>query len=336
MTYPEFLSEWTDNKDYIIVRTSGSTGDPKSIRLSKEFVKESALRTNRVFKIDSDSRLHSCISPDFIGGKMMLVRSQISGASLTWEEPSNRPLKDFSRKDRIDLVAVVPSQMEHIIENEAAMPEIRVIIVGGAPLSTILREKIAKSRFNVFETYGMTETASHIALKKIGSENNFKTLEGIQVSKDDRGCLVIRFKDGEKIVTNDLAEVISDREFHIRGRIDNVINSGGKKINPLDLEEKISGFCNRPFIITGIPDEKWGERIVMMIEGSGNEGEIGLLKEKIRTVLPGWQIPKEIIYVDSLPRTSGGKVLRSSLNLSLLLNAKKARTITTASAPKVR
>lgn len=329
MTFEEFFSEWRDNRDYIMALSSGSTGNPKTIFLSKKFVIESALRTNNYFGINSNSKLHSCVSPDFIGGKMMAVRAEISGAKLTWEIPSNQPLKDVDSFNPIDLLAVVPSQMLYIIEHQNLLPEIRNIIIGGSSIHPHLKEKIVESGLRSYETYGMTETASHIALRKVSKENiPFHTLPGIEVSVDNESCLKIKFKDGSEFITNDIAEVISSTEFFIKGRRDYILITGGKKINPVEIEEKIVPYIDRPFCISGVPDEKWGEKLVLLIEDPElaernhdnkfiddscktkvSKNSADLIK-KLKSILKSWMVPKEIIYLPSLPRTSNGKIKR--------------------------
>lgn len=345
MTFEEFIQEWRNDSDFISVRTSGSTGEPKVIKLEKDFVKESALRTNSFFGIDLNSYLYSCVGADYIGGKMMAVRAEISDAKFSWEKPSNHPLKEIKNIERIDLLAVVPSQMLYILENKNNLPEIRNIIVGGAPVPFSLCNKIADSGLNVWETYGMTETASHIALRKIQipdsdsriqlslcdsnkkeqknifESNYFKCLPGISIDLDQESCLKIIFDSGKIIQTNDIAKIkknakvnLKSSEFIIKGRRDNVIISGGKKINPESLEKIISDLISWPFILYGVKDEKWGEKLALAIEISDQNINFdqtrNLLNEKLRNRLEGWQIPKEINFVKRLPRTSNGKLMR--------------------------
>lgn len=321
MTFEDFISEWRSCENFITANTSGSTGAPKTIRLSKKFVEDSARRTNSFFKIKEGSNFHSCVSPDFIGGKMMAVRAEISNGSLSWEIPSNEPLKNLDSSLEIHLLAVVPSQMLYILENLGKIPHIHNIIIGGAPIHPDLRKRIASSGLKAFETYGMTETASHIALRKITSEETpFFPLPGIHVGLDNQNCLKISFDSGEEIHTNDLAEIYQDNSFMIKGRKDQIIISGGKKINPVLVEEKISPYIPYAFCITSFPDEKWGERIVLLLEGELDSKFVSSLREKINSVLNPWEKPKEIIYTKKLPRTPNGKILRvknpSSLSFS--------------------
>lgn len=316
MTFEEFFEEWRSPEPVIKVKTSGSTGTPKIICLAKEFVRKGALRTNSFFSINSESRLHSCVAADYIGGKMMGVRSDVAGCSFSWEPPSNRPLAGLTKDEVIDLLAVVPSQMLHIVSHINELPEIRAVIVGGSAVHPHLKEKIIASGLNAYETYGMTETASHIALRKIAEGIDFfYPLPGINVSLDKRGCLVITFSTGEEIVTNDIASVGEDGGFKILGRYDNVIITGGKKVNPEDVERRISPFIKGDFVITSRADEKWGERVVLLIEGTVKENDSAesLLREKLRVVLEPFEMPKEIIWVSQLQRTPNGKILRHSL-----------------------
>ena len=311
MNFEDFNKEWNNSEDFITVKTSGSTGVPKTVCLPKTFVEQSALRTIGFFGLTTKSRFHSCVGADFIGGKMMAVRAWLLNAVFSWETPSNRPLKEIPKTESIDLLAIVPSQMLDILENLEKLPHISNIIIGGAPIPPHLKAKIADSGLNVYETYGMTETSSHIALRKItGEESPFKTLPGIRVSKDQRECIVVEFNNGQTVITNDVAELFSDKEFVIKGRCDNIIISGGKKINPFEIESKISRFISQDFFIGGVEDEKWGQKVVLFIEGHLSDEEIDKLKSDISEVLERWQKPKEIRCVTKLPRTPNGKIKR--------------------------
>lgn len=315
MTFEDFIKEWRGPEDYIVAQTSGSTGVPKEIRLKKNFVKKSALRTIDFFKLNNKSRLHSCVAPDFIGGKMMAVRSEIAKSEFSWEVPSNTPLKDLTPEDTIDLLAVVPSQMIHILENLDRIPVLRNIIIGGSAIHPSLRIRIANSGLNAYETYGMTETASHIALRKISNEDiPFKTLEGITVDKGNEDRLIINLENDLRIVTNDVAEIISPTEFKILGRSDNVIISGGKKINAETLEAKLSAVLKRPeyprFYVTGLPDEKWGQKIVLVLEGHLSEELEKRIISLIEPRVERWEMPKEVRWIPRFSFTPNGKLQR--------------------------
>ena len=306
------MAEWHNDEDFIRAKTSGSTGIPKEIKLEKRFVRESAERTNNFFGIGEGSRFHSCVAADYIGGKMMAVRADISKSQFSCETPSNEPLKGLGKEERIDLLAVVASQMHFIVENKSHLGEIRNIIVGGSSIHPELRKKIAKSGLNAFETYGMTETASHIALRKIEAEEKpFVLLPGISIEIDQEECLIVHFNSGTTVRTNDIVEIASEKEFFIKGRRDNVIISGGKKINPIELERRISKFISEEFFLKGEPDEKWGQKLVLLIEGERRKSEEKRLMVNLKGELEKWELPKEILYVNQLPRTGNGKIQRN-------------------------
>lgn len=307
MTYEQLAREWTDNCPDIKCHTSGSTGTPADILLPKEQMRRSALRTINFFAINSDSLLYSCISPEYIGGKMMLVRSLVSGAALGYETPSNRPLQDYSGPE-ITLLSIVPSQMIYILDNIECMPQIKNILIGGSAIPSSLRKRIADSGLSVWESYGMTETSSHIAIRKVEAiETPFHTLPGISVSTNDE-ALDIKIEGWKSFLTNDAAEIISSEEFRILGRLDNVIISGGKKIHPEEVEKKLSEHIKIPFYITSAPDEKWGQRVVMVAEGD-EKGNRGFINDAC-SILPKHEVPKQIIFRQSLQRTPNGKFIR--------------------------
>lgn len=317
MTLKEFKAEWDDDRDYIVAMTSGSTGKPKQIRLQKALMVESAKRTNAFFNIGPSSHLHSCIDFGYIGGKMLAVRAWTAGATITCEHPSNRPLADCPVCLPIDLLSVVPSQLAAILGFTGKIPPIRFILVGGAPLPDHLADMSRESGLNVWESYGMTETCSHIALKKAG-EKWFSILPGIQVAADNRGCLAIRMGEAE-FHTNDVAEFNSESEFRILGRADNVIISGAKKIHPETLEKELErelaslGLHDFTVAVTSRQDVKWGEAAVAVLE-TNEKPDVGTLLEKIRHRgnIEGWRIPKQLL-VTCIPRTANGKIDRRAL-----------------------
>lgn len=323
MTYKEFISEWKSASDFIIARTSGSTGQPKEIRLPKTLLRDSARRTIDFFRLNSDSRLHSCISPDFIGGKMMAVRADVCGCNLTWEQPSNTPSlnvisfpDDLGKGHGETLISVVPSQMWHILTLPQAC-SFRYLI-GGAHIPATLRNAIVEVGVQCWESYGMTETASHIALRKVTKEETgFTPLPGIKLLQGEDNNLIIVLNDAmTPIVTNDIAIFDSDGTFKIAGRTDNIINTGGKKVIPENVERHLSPVLSRygikDCLVTSRPDDKWGNRIVLAVEGSGDEiPDLNELKPHMQKILAPYEIPKEIIAVEKIPRTPNGKILRT-------------------------
>ena len=313
MTWWEFQAEWLGPETYIVCHTSGSTGTPKEIRLPKEQVSASARRTLQFFNLGSHSHFHSCLAPDYIGGKMMMVRALECGGSFTWEHPSNRPLSDYTG-GQIDLLCVVPSQMRHILQNIDTLPELGAILIGGSPIPDDLRIQIALSRLQCWETYGMTETASHVAIRRVSEpQQPFRPLPGIKLLQNDSGCLEIEIPGWRRFITNDVVKMDSESRFSILGRADNVIITGGLKVHPEQVEATLRPHLPFDFMITSEPDSKWGERVVMLADRSeaplcatpDDESIIAICK----SVLLPFQVPKTI-KEGIVPRTPNGKVAR--------------------------
>lgn len=309
-TVKDFFAEWDSPDDFIVAHTSGSTGRPKAIRLQKSDMRASARATNSRFGIDSSSILALPLSVDFIAGKMMCVRAREAGCALIEMEVSNT----VKIERHVDLLAVVPSQVDSLLEQSGIERMIANLIIGGAPLDIRRAEALRSRGFNAFVTYGMTETCSHVALAKVGDRIAiYQAMPGIRFRLDSRGCLVIvvhEYSFGE-LVTNDVVELVDDNSFIWKGRIDNVINSGGMKIIAEDLEQEIAGFMKRPFYIIGQKDDVWGEVPVMVFEGERNE-ECAML-ELLRSRIDHRRCPKRTKAVTILRRTANGKVMRMDI-----------------------
>lgn len=304
----QFIKQWNDASDIITAHTSGSTGTPKQIQLLKSDLVSSAKATCRFFNIGEGSCLVNPLSIDYIAGKMMVVRALISGAILWNELPSSSPLNDWSEDCYIDLLPVVPAQIPALLASNK-LHLVKNLIIGGAKLSVELENKLKQLNINAYCTYGMTETCSHIALRKIG-EKYYQALPGFEFSVDVRCCLIIRSKNMSfhEITTNDIVELKNSKSFVWLGRYDNVINSGGIKLFPEQIEEKIEGILEkRNFYISSRESQLWGNEIILVIEG--NE-EIPQLKEKLSRRLSRYEIPKDIIYLETLEKTASGKIKR--------------------------
>lgn len=303
-----FVREWNDDKPFIEAHTSGSTGEPKAIQLLKRDMLVSAKKTCRFFGIDSESLLGLPLSLSYIAGKMMAVRALTSGADLWCEQPSMNPLSDYSTERKIDLLSVVPSQIPNLLSS-GRVNCVKNLLIGGAPLSYQSEAQLLNANVRAFCSYGMTETCSHVALREIGTQY-YTGLDGISFSTDDRGCLVISLKDfscGE-ITTNDIVKLIDGNRFEWVGRYDNVINSGGIKIQPESIERKIADCIpEKNYYITWRESERWGEEIVLIIESAE---EIPHIMEEISTRLSRYETPKAIIYKPCLERTTSGKIKR--------------------------
>lgn len=306
-----FLQEWHDNsRSCITAHTSGSTGKPKTILLPKEMVLRSAIRSNIHFGITSSSRLHLALSADYIAGKMLIARALTANCKLTFESPSQYPLSDSADLSPIDLISLVGSQLSGLIENAQSrrLPEIRNLLLGGAPLNDQMRRLACSGRWTPWESYGMTETASHIALRRVTADNTlpFQTLPGISVSLDSDDCLAIDLGLDGTFHTRDVARLIDNRHFFILGRKDNVIISGGLKVHPSEVEEKIFPFIpDRRFYITSRKSDKWGDEVVLMIEGDPCE-----LPDFHNIPLLNHERPKAVLFTPRFQLTASGKIIR--------------------------
>lgn len=311
--WEKLREEWADESPFLRCHTSGSTGKPSDILLPKSEMIRSAARTARYFGLDSDSLLYCCISPDYIGGKMMYVRQQLLDCRLICEPPSNQPLIGADSDLHIDLLSVVPSQTIDILDRLHELPHIGNMLIGGSAIPSELRIRIAQSGMNAYESYGMTETSSHIAIRRVEAEEGyFQCLEGISVSETE-GALKIRIEGWRDFLTNDAAEIREDGSFRILGRLDNAIISGGLKIFPEEVEKIISRHISVPFYISSEADSKWGRKVVMVIETDkkfDSSGFLEKLRRKIAEELPPHMIPKDIVAVDKFDYTPNGKIKR--------------------------
>ncbi|MGC4022075.1 MAG: AMP-binding protein [Cyclobacteriaceae bacterium] len=317
----QFCKAWLDGQNEFSIQTSGSTGAPKKIVLSRQQMEASARQTIRALHLKSDYTSLVCLDTKYVAGQMMLVRSLILGMNVIAVDPSSNPLEKIDSSTKIDFAAFVPFQLDSILDNSInELNKQKSAIIGGATINNSLKEKAQKATCDIFATYGMTETISHIALQKINGENPqdyFETLDGVNIRLDSRGCLCIRTDYlRNEIVTNDLVELFDSTKFMWLGRIDNVINSGGVKIVCEKVEavfEKIfeSVQINQRFFITGIPDEKLGQRAVIVVEGKSIDSQIrdSIILEASKS-LSKYELPKEFYFVKKIEETENGKIKR--------------------------
>jgi O-succinylbenzoic acid--CoA ligase len=306
-----FLSEWFNESEFIVVQTSGSTGKPKLIRLRKKYMINSAMATGDFFDCKENTTALLCMSTDYIAGKMMLVRSMTLGWKLDVVSPNSTPL---SQLDAVyDFSAMVPIQLETSLDE---LHKVKKLIVGGGVISENLKKKILNIETEIFATYGMTETITHIAVKKLnnlpGTLSFYQTLPNVNICIDERNCLIINapFVAEETIVTNDVVQLISENEFEWLGRFDNVINSGGVKLHPEIIENKLIDTIESRFFVIGEPDEKLGERLVLVIEDVSIDSNE--LLSRIRRVpnISKYEVPKEVYKTNQFIETETKKIQR--------------------------
>ncbi|APQ18548.1 O-succinylbenzoic acid--CoA ligase [Maribacter hydrothermalis] len=306
----EFILDWIDDSPIISVQTSGSTGAPKIVSIKKEQMVQSALATGEYFNLTPKKSVLLCLSAEFIAGKMMIVRALVLGLDLHLLSPTSSPLQSVKRT--FSFGAMVPLQVENSLSK---LGQIETLIIGGAPISIALKEKLKDIGNTSYETYGMTETLTHIAVKPlnygVSDQTPFSILPGIEISIDERGCLVINAPkiSDNPVITNDLVDLVSKTEFKWLGRFDNIINSGGVKLRPEQIEDKLSNVIDQSFFIGSLPDPKLGEQLVLIIEGKADPES--LMQDIVAsTLLSKYEIPKQIKILPVFLRTNSDKIKR--------------------------
>jgi o-succinylbenzoate---CoA ligase len=304
-------------------KSSGTTGDPKSFLLTREAMLLSAERSLRYLKLRGGERALLALPIQYIAGKMMVVRALLGRLDLVLTEPSSRPLKD--QGTAIDFAAMVPLQIEESLQAGDSLELVSTLIIGGGELNPDSRTKLsAMHRPRVYETFGMTETYTHFALKRINGshpQSDFHLLEGVQIELDSRGCLEVEVKGitSGSLQTNDMVEINEAGDgFTWLGRFDNLINSGGIKIIPELMEAQVSRCIGHACIVLSEPDRKLGERLVLLVEYEGSSPPIKSWLEQLRACLFSYEIPRRVLTVNTLPRNSSMKPDRTSARNLLL------------------
>jgi len=297
----DFLLDWFDSKDYIEMFTSGSTGEPKTVIVKKQAMVNSAIATGDFFDLVPGNSALQCLPVKYVAGKMMLVRAMILGLDLEFVAPSSHPMRN--NEINYDFVAMVPLQAQNSVQE---LKKVKKLIIGGAAVNKNLEKQLLKLPTTVYETYGMTETITHIAARKLG-ENAFTVLPDVTVSFDDRNCLVIHAPkiSNEVIITNDIVELVNENQFAFLGRIDNVINSGGIKLIPEQIEKKLVSKIQQRFFITSKLDAELGEKLILVVEGEAVNFEDTIYED-----LDKYEKPKEVLFIPRFKETATGKIMR--------------------------
>lgn len=313
-----FLEEWKSDGITMTVQTSGSTGTPKIFQIEKEKMRNSAQMTCDFLHLEKGNTALLCLPLEYISGKMMMVRTIIRELNLMVTEPTLTPLKNL--KQKIDFCAMTPLQVENSLDK---IHLVKKLIIGGAQVSESLREKIKQHlsthlHCKVYETYGMSETLSHIALREIFPKNEvyFEPLHGVNITQDERGCLIIEAPqlNPQKLITNDIVEINEQGSFKFVGRADYIINSGGAKISPESLEKELKKILANEMCFIGVDDEVLGQKLVLVIEEKNEKRHQEI--EKMVFNFPfqkSFHKPKNIVFIDEIPRTPNGKVNRRVL-----------------------
>jgi len=309
----QFIFIWLDDsQDSFLQESSGSTGTPKKIHIKKEYAEASARKTISYFDLKEGQTIHLCMNPAYIGAKMIIVRAFIGGLHLTYSEASANALCQL--KHQVDLCAAVPLQVYTLLEKQKEGNEfIKNILIGGGIISTKLKNKLQNQKTKYYQSFGMTETISHIAIRQLSNNiYHYHCLDGIHISQDQQDdCLIVHAPEigVEHLKSNDIIELINDKDFEWLGRKDNVINSGGIKIYAEKIEALIESVMQYPFYISSTKDEKLGNRMLLYIESKELFDKIALLAQ-LKPLLPPYHLPTEILIEPSFQYTATGKIIR--------------------------
>lgn len=311
---PEFIEAWWDHKSTIPAYTSGSTGVPKRIPLGKEYAMKSARATLDILGLKPGNTALLSMPAHYIGGRMMIIRAILGQLNLITIGPTSVPIiPDHS----IDLAAFTPHQFQEVLQkgSSSGYQKIKIILLGGSPVPDDLIPQTIKFPGQIYETYGMTETYSHIALRKLHpvQESYFQAVDSTSFSLDGDKLIIHAPHLGIKALqTNDIGELDGPTRFRWLGRADNVINSGGIKLHPEMIENKLRNFIKTPFFITGQPDPTYGESVVLVMEQHPDTNAEVQLQDIFDKTLDKYEKPKSILWVDSIIMTPTGKMNRKA------------------------
>lgn len=313
-----FLDFWKSNKKSIIVNTSGSTGLPKEIRIKRKILITSAKNTLEYFKLKNNSTFHCCLPVKYIGGKMMLVRAFVNKGQIILSKPSKNAVKGINEK--VDFSAMTSMQVEDSI-CELGFSNIKKLIIGGGSIDGKLLEKIDDLKTECYQTFGMTETASHIAIRKLNGNNknlHYKCLKHVKISTNNNGQMIINSPDLEikSLTTNDIIKITDYQVFKYVGRIDNTINTGGVKVNAEQIEFELhKTILKDGFFIDKISDDYLGQKMILIALESI---DINIILKAIKKVKDKKKRPKAILHTKQFIYTENNKIDRNTTKISSL------------------
>ncbi|MEE3485012.1 MAG: AMP-binding protein [Bacteroidales bacterium] len=309
----DFLKNWNNDSDTIAVHSSGSTGTPKIMYVEKKRMLASAKITCDFLHLHKGDTALLCMSLNHIGAQMVVVRSIERGMHLVEVPPCGHPLANLDKS--IDFAAMVPLQIYNTLQvpqEKERLKQIKQLIIGGGSMAPEIEEELRSFPNAVWSTYGMTETLSHIALRRVNGDEAsewYTPLNNVRIRLNENDCLCILVKNicDNELITNDIATINNQGQFKIIGRRDNIINSGGLKIQIEEIEQKLHELGEKNFAIGSYPDKKFGQIVVLLTDGKNND-----TKERISQLPPYWQ-PKRIVYTTQIPLTENGKIARQKV-----------------------
>ena len=318
----DFCGVWQNAQSEFVIKTSGSTGKPKDIVLKREIMELSAKQTAKVFGLKKNDTALCCLNVDYIAGKMMLVRAMVIDMDIVITEPKANPFLEIDESLKIDFFAFVPLQIQQILSQNlnhlAFFKQAKAIILGGAALNNDLENAIKATNLPFFATYGMTETVSHIAIRPIRRELEkkvFQTLGDMIIDVDERFCLKIcgSLTESKWLQTNDLVNIVNEKSFELLGRIDNVINSGGVKLDLEKIEANIFSVFKQLeleplFFLFGLEDSTLGQKLVLVAEDCANLPSENELLVYFQKEMTKFEVPKRIFVVKKVLMTPTMKI----------------------------
>lgn len=316
----DFIDSWLQNESTFNFKTSGSTGKPKIIQIRRHQIESSVKATKEALNLNSTDKVLVCLNPDYIATKMMVARCLILDLDIHLIKPSSNPFFEIDEHTKIDFASFVPYQIETILKNNQAnrLEKIRNILIGGAPINNNTIEKLSPLKNNIYQTYGMTETVSHIALMNIKKDTFFQAINGIKIKLDHRNCLSIKgdVTNSKWVYTNDIVELVNPSSFRWLGRIDNIINTGGIKIIPEELEGFIIDILEQnnysnDFFIYGKNDDVFGNIICLVFEQNlPSKSLLKMIQNSIIQRFSKYHIPKKIFVLEKFVHTASNKINR--------------------------
>ena len=305
----DFLKSYNSFNEYEI-ETSGTTGPPKILLVTKMQMQISATATLSFFNLKPGMTTMLCLSSNYIAGKMMLVRAIIGRLNIILIEPTLTPSSSINQP--VDFLPLVPAQAKELLRGKKR-DLVKILLIGGGQVDSSIEDLLIDSNLNVFESFAMTETLSHFALKKIHpiKQEYFTTLPGfkIEVTPDNELILLDNELLDEAVITKDIVEMYDESHFKWLGRSDNLINSAGIKIFPEQIENQLKPkLTNISFIIAGVPSNKYGQEVVLIIEGPEIDTD-----QIDFNIVDRYSVPKKIYFFPKFPRTESGKIQRNKL-----------------------
>jgi O-succinylbenzoic acid--CoA ligase len=321
------LKNWDSNEDFLF-HSSGTTGQPKPIWFTKAQLVSSANATIAALNLNPNEHILLCIDPSFVGGAMMLIRALVLGCEITVIEPSSNLWESIPKEHPFTFASFVPLQLLHPSFDTTKFNNISKVLIGGAAIPVLAMQRLEECSNEVYHTYGMTETLSHVALKKVADKRGYTPLKNYHIRLNEAQCICVKvpFLDNE-IITHDVAEMEADGCFQILGRSDFIINSGGVKIAPEVIEKCIekwqiesNNLALGLYIVGGKQDAKLGEEVVLITEKLWGPKLFGELQTYLKNELHKYQVPKECIQIFPFLQTTTGKPAREAIKNSLKIN----------------